>query len=273
MRLFCSRIFVAHFVVCCNCAGRRNDFSSIRRSDIVKKLLSRFGKHCSVLGYKNKGALNKIAAVLDRFLGGNNAVHGKSLYAVFKSGEGGVAYGVGILRNSGDNIAGGGKLLAVLAGILCIRNGFKAVAGAASCFAPDKYDFAVISANIFPVSDFTFVDGSNLFHRKVGDGVFGVYDYCDAVKGKNGFFKTLRLLVVFKSAAGKADVAATLGNCGDSGAGTGGVVGEVYALVVLHKGFAKGADNLFHRGGAVGGNGASGAAASGEHKRHAAKSK
>ena len=47
-----------------------------------------------------------------------------------------------------------------------------------------------------------------------------------------------------------------VGVASDAGAGAGGVVGEGDTLVVLHEGFAQGADDLFHRGGAVGGDGA-----------------
>ena len=85
-----------------------------------------------------------------------------------------------------------------------------------------------------------------------------MHDDRDAIVGQRGFNQSGFLFRVLQVAAGKADVAAAFQNGGDAGAGAGGIVGEVHALVFLGEVLAQRADDLFHGGRAVGGYGALG---------------
>ena len=60
-------------------------------------------------------------------------------------------------------------------------------------------------------------------------------------------------LGILQVAAGQADVAAAFADCGDAGAGAGGIIGHVDLLVLAHKRLGQRTDDLFHGGGAVGG--------------------
>ena len=68
---------------------------------------------------------------------------------------------------------------------------------------------------------------------QVFHGVGGVDDHGDAVVGKDGADQTGRNLGILQRTGGQADVAAAFGYGGDAGAGAGGVIGEVYAGVLL----------------------------------------
>ena len=50
----------------------------------------------------------------------------------------------GVLRHGGDDVAGGGQLLTVLAGILGAGDGLKTVAGAAAGLTADEDDLGVV---------------------------------------------------------------------------------------------------------------------------------
>ena len=73
----------------------------------------------------------------------------------------------------------------------------------------------------------------------------------DAIKRDGRTDQTGALFIVLQRAAGQADVAAAFGNSLNAGAGAGGVIGHVNAFFFL-KCFAERADDLFHRGRAVG---------------------
>ena len=83
-----------------------------------------------------------------------------------------------------------------------------------------------------------------------------ICDNGDAVERDDGLNKAGGLFVILERAARKADVAAAFTNGLNAGARAGGVIGELHVLVHGHEGFAKRVDDLFHRGGAVGRDGA-----------------
>lgn len=134
-------------------------------SGIVEELLCAFRKSGSALCDENKGTLHGVTAVLDRFFAGRDSVNAERLYGILDGGEGGVADGVGIGGDRGNDVARGCQLLTVFARVLCACDGFKAVSCAASGFAPDEYDLSVASADFAPVLYLTGVDLCNGFER------------------------------------------------------------------------------------------------------------
>ena len=53
----------------------------------------------------------------------------------------------GFWAHGGDHVAGGGQLLAVLAGVLGAGDGLKAVPGAAAGLTADEHDLGVVAAD------------------------------------------------------------------------------------------------------------------------------
>ena len=72
---------------------------------VVEELLCRFGKLNAILGHQYEGTLDNIAAILYSLLSRSDAAYGQRLYVVLEGGEGGVAYGVGVLGNGGNDVA------------------------------------------------------------------------------------------------------------------------------------------------------------------------
>ena len=230
-----------------NCAGRGDVLGSFRAQGEVEELLGVVGERFAGLGHEDERTLDDIAAVLDGLLGGSYAADRQSLDGILEGCEGSIADGIRVLGDGRDDVTGGGQLLTVLAGILGTGDGFEAVARAGTGFAADEDDLGVIAADLGPVGDLAGVDVGDLLDSQIGDGVFGVHDHGDAVKGNDGPGQG-GLLIVLQRAAGQADVAAAFGDGLDAGAGAGRVVGEGHALVRFHEGFAERADDLFHRG-------------------------
>ena len=81
---------------------------------------------------------------------------------------------------------------------------------------------------------------------------FRVDDDGDAVEGDNGLGQAAGLLLVLEGTGGKTDVRAAVAGGLNAGAGAGGVVGDAHTAVVGHELLAQRADDLFHRGRAVG---------------------
>ena len=69
-------------------------------------------------GYQHEGTLHHISAILYAFLSSCNTVHSQGFYRVLYGGHGCIADSPGVLGNAGDNIAGTGQFLTVIAGIL-----------------------------------------------------------------------------------------------------------------------------------------------------------
>ena len=65
------------------------------------------GEFNILFGYENNGTLYHITAVLDAFIGGSHAIDSNSLDAVLYRSHRSIADGVGVLRDSGDDVAGG----------------------------------------------------------------------------------------------------------------------------------------------------------------------
>ena len=80
-----------------------------------------------------------------------------------------------------------------------------------------------------------------------------MHDHGDAIQSDDGLSEGL-LFFVLQGAAGKTDVAAALRDRLDAGAGAGRVIGDGNAFLLLKR-FRQRSDDLFHGGGAVGGDG------------------
>ena len=125
--LYIPRLSVYRDRTCCG-----DDLCGLGGGSIVEELLCSFGELNAVLGHQYEGTLDNIAAILYSLLSRSDAAYGQRLYVVLEGGEGGVAYSVGVLGNGGNDVAGGGQLLTVLAGVICAGYGLEAVAGAAA---------------------------------------------------------------------------------------------------------------------------------------------
>ena len=114
-----------------------DDFACRFGSDIIEELLSAFGKRSALLGYENEGALHHISAILNGFLARSNTVYGESLNGILYGCKRSITDGIGVACHAGDNITGGGQLLAVFTLVLGTGDRLKAISCAASCFTTD----------------------------------------------------------------------------------------------------------------------------------------
>ena len=81
--------------------------------------------------------VDTLAAVLDGSLRGFHTADCQRLDAVADRGEGGIADGVGVLGHGVDDVACGGELLTVLAGVLGVGDGLEAVTRAGAGLTAD----------------------------------------------------------------------------------------------------------------------------------------
>lgn len=153
--------------------GGGNVLGGFRAQGEVEELLCVLGELRAGLGHENERSPDDIAAVLDGILRGGYAADGQGLDVVLQRCKGSIADGVRVLGDGGDDVAGGGQLLTVLAGILGARDGLEAVAGAGTGFTTDENNSCVIAADFGPVGDLAGVDIGDLLDRQVGNGVSG----------------------------------------------------------------------------------------------------
>ena len=116
----------------------------------------------------------------------------------------------------------------------------------------DAGDGTGIAAHLAPVGDLTGEDLADLLHRQILHLAVSIDDDGDAVEGDNGLGQAAGLLLVLEGTGGKTDVRAAVAGGLNAGAGAGGVVGDAHTAVVGHELLAQRADDLFHRGRAVG---------------------
>ena len=200
------------------------DRNSRKSSNSLEERLCRGREGLAGLGRQHEGPLNGVAAVQNGFLRAGHAAdrHGLDGALTLHGGEGGAADGFGVASHRLDDAAGGGQLLIQLAGVLGAGDGLKAVSGAAARLMADAGDGTGVTAYLAPVGDLTGEDLADLLHGEI------------------------RHLAVGAAIAGGLNARA----------GAGGVVGDGDAAVVRHELLAEGADDLLHRGGAVGGHAA-----------------
>ena len=224
------------------------------RRGVVEEGLRGGGERSIGLRHEDEGTLDGVAAVEDGLLGAGDAADRHSLDGVLAldCGEGGVADGIGVARDRLDDAASGGQFLIELAGVLGAGDGLEAVARAAAGLTADAGDFARFAADLAPVGDLTGEDLGDLLDGEVLDFAARIDDDGDAVKGDNGLGQAAGLLLVLEGAGGKTDVRAAVAGGLNAGAGAGGIVGDAHAAVVGHELLAQRADDLFHRGRAVG---------------------
>ena len=114
----------------------------------------------------------------------------------------------GVLGHGVDDVARGGELLTVLAGVLGVGDGLKAVTRAGAGLTADEHDLGVVAADVLPVGDLAGVDLGDGVNVDIGDRVLGVHDNGDAVERDDGLNKAGGLFVILERTARKADVAA-----------------------------------------------------------------
>ena len=225
---------------CCGDKCRR-----IARHREVKELLCRVRELRAILRDEHEGSLHCVAAVLDGLLTRADAVNAHCLDVVLERCQRGIADGSRVLRDGGDDVAGGGQLLTVLAGVLRAGDRFKAVTRAGASLTANQDDLCILDAEVLPVGDLSGIDVGDLLHGEVGDRIVGVDNDGDAVKRDGRTDQTGALFIVLQRAAGQADVAAALMHGGDAGAGAGRVICTRDAPVVVLELLHERADDLF----------------------------
>ena len=158
------------------------------------------------MGYENEGALYNIAAVLNGFFARSNTANGKSLYGILYRSERSITDGTGVTCYGCDNITGRGQFLTVLTLIFGIGDRLKAISCTATRFTADEYDFCIVTADFFPILDFTGVDLCDGFNIEIRNGVVRIYNDCDAIIGEDCTFKSVCLFFILEITAGKSDV-------------------------------------------------------------------
>ena len=119
---------------------------------------------------------------------------------------------LGLFCHGLDDGAGGGQLLAELAGVLGAGDGLEAVAGAGAGLTADAGDRpASAPPTSLPVGDLAGEDLADLLHGEVSDLAVGVDDDGDAVQGDGGAGQACAGLLVLQGAGGKADVGGAVG--------------------------------------------------------------
>ena len=127
-----------------NSTGGGNVLGGFRAQSEVKELLCVGGEGFAGLGHEDERTLDDIAAVLDGLFRGSHAADRQSLDGILEGCEGSIADGIRVLGDGRDDVAGGGQLLTVLAGILGTGDGFEAVARAGTGFAATSDQLVIL---------------------------------------------------------------------------------------------------------------------------------
>ena len=236
-----------------DCTGSSDDRGSLAAEGVVEEGLGSLAEGLGAPGGHDEGALDQVLAAQDGLLAGSDAVDGHSLDAVADCGQGGVADGVGVGGDGGDDITCARQLLAVLAQVLGSGDGLEAVPRSAASLAADQDDGGVGAADLAPVGDLAGVEGCDLLEGQVVDRVGVVDDDGDSIQSEDGLGQAAGLLIIRKGAGSKSDVAPALADCRDAAAAAGRVVGDCDIGVLSHVGLGQGSDDGLHGGGTVGG--------------------
>ena len=170
-----------------NHTGCDDQFVSILAQSIIKERLGCCTQLSISLGDQNKGTLDHIGAIQDGLVAGSNTANSQSLNTILDGCNRCIADSTGILRNCGDDVAGRGQFLAVLASILGTGDGLKAIAGTGTRLTADQNDFSISAADFGPVGDLTGVDLCDGFHIQIRNRVLQVDDDSNAIISQNSF--------------------------------------------------------------------------------------